>query len=157
MRYSRNPIPDKQIASGGVRQSMQKLHTVTLQTAFTLVASATLLLFPCSVMANGSVAGRYLQSSGNTIRLELTIRPPAPQNLILQQQIPPGTQVLSTSPKASKIGQRDGVVKWLFKGVSPGKLEVVMKLRPAVPTGAVHGSFRYRMPNGVMQEGHIGR
>ncbi|WP_419174873.1 hypothetical protein [Desulfosediminicola sp.] len=120
-------------------------------TLFTL-----LLLSSIEAMAKEPVIGKYLSSSGNTIRLQLSVSSPAPQNLILQQHLPPGTRVLSTSPKAIKISQNNGVVKWLFKGVSPGQIEVVMKIEPPA-AGSVRGSIRYRMADGTMHEKPVGR
>lgn len=137
---------------------MYKSRKVSSQMYWVFISLTTLfLLAPIGAMANEPVVGRYLQASGNTIRLQLTVRNPAPQNLILQQHLPPGTKVLSTSPRANKISPNDGVVKWLFKGVSPGKLVVVMQVQPPVSSGSISGTFRYRMQNGSMREGHIGR
>jgi len=114
-------------------------------------------LCPLQALAKDPVVGRYLQASGETIRLQLTVRDPAPQTLILQQLLPAGTRVTSTSPRAKKISQHNGEVKWLFTGVARGKIEVVMRVQPPVPAGTVKGSFRYRMPNGAMREGHVGK
>jgi hypothetical protein len=104
-----------------------------------------------------AVTGRYLAASGNTIKLQLKIASPAPQNLILEQYVPPGTQILNTSPKARKINSRSGVVKWLFKGVSPGVTVITMQVSPAAATKAVNGMLRYRLPGGGMSEQRIGR
>jgi hypothetical protein len=101
--------------------------------------------------------GHYLAPSGNTIKLQLNIASPAPQNLILEQYVPPGTQILNTSPKARKINSQAGVVKWLFKGVSPGITIVTMQVSPATATQDVNGILRYRIPGGGMSEQRIAR
>ncbi len=95
-----------------------------------------------------SVSGRYIQTSGGTVKLRLNIDSPVPQSIILEQHLPPGTQVLSTSPQARKIESRSGTVIWLFKRVKAGNITVAMKVTPDSSANSVKGSLKYRMPGG---------
>lgn len=114
-----------------------------------ICAVFTMFMFcPRTASAAEPVTGRYLKISGDTIRLQLTIRTPSPPSLILEQYLPPGTQVLSTSPMARQVNSRSGVVKWLFKGVSTGKITVTMQVSPAAAATRVTGTIRYRLPGG---------
>jgi hypothetical protein len=40
------------------------------------------------------------------------------------------------------------VVKWLFKGVAPGNIDVFMRVSPASAASGVNGMLLYRMPGG---------
>lgn len=99
------------------RACIRQLHACVVFAGYLLVA---LLLLPVTGIAQESVSARYLGVSGDTVRLRLTIGSPAPQSLILEQYLPPGAKAVATSPSARQAGN-SGVVKWLFKGVSPGK------------------------------------
>lgn len=115
------------------------------------VIALFLLSFANSGFAQ-QIKARYINESGTTIKLQITIGSPAPQNIIIEQYIPPGTKIISTSPAAKKKSQKNGVVKWLLKGLSPGKRVISMKLSPPLSRKA-HGKLRYRDPqNGNLVE-----
>lgn len=113
------------------------------------------LLFHADKVYANPVRGQYLNTSGGTVLLQLHIASPAPQNLILEQYIPPGTTVLSTSPRARKVNSQSGVVKWLFKQISTGTINVSMKVSPNESSRAVNGTLRYRAKGGQMVETRI--
>jgi hypothetical protein len=110
-----------------------------------------------SAMAAEAVHGQYVQTSGDIVTLHITVSNPAPPNLILEQYFPPGTKVLSTSPKARKIDSQSGMVKWLFKSVSPGRIIVTMRIEPAIAKRSVNATLLYRSQRGGMTEHRISR
>lgn len=98
------------------------------------------------------VSARYLGVSGNTVRLRLTIGSPAPQNIILEQYLPSGAKLVTAAPPARQA-RNSGVVKWLFKRVSPGSIDVSMQVMPPAAARNVSGTLRYRLPeSGKMRE-----
>ncbi|MFV0439289.1 MAG: hypothetical protein ACK5PS_18060 [Desulfopila sp.] len=116
----------------------------------TLLALASLPV--CTGWAAEPVSARYVGVSGDTIRLRLTIGSPAPQNIILEQYLPAGCQLVSASPP-TRQARGSNVVKWLFKGISPGTIEVVMRVNPPEAAKRVNGSLRYRLKDsGKMKE-----
>lgn len=124
----------------------------------TAVLVLTLLTFVTLISAYGAalaaepVSASYLGVSGDTVRLRVTIGSPAPQNLILEQYLPPGAQMIGSSPSARQV-KNSGVVKWLFKNISPGNIDVSMRVSPPAAAKNVGGTIRYRMPGGgKMQE-----
>lgn len=125
-------------------------HTNRPAQSWSLLCTLFIIVFCCSqsVSAKSPVSARYLGISGDTVRLRLVISSPAPQNLILEQYLPPGTRILSASPAAKQVNSSSGVAKWLFKGVSPGKIDVTMRVSPADAAREVSGTLRYRMPGG---------
>lgn len=105
-----------------------------------------------TVLAADPVNASYLSVSGDTVRLRLIIGSPAPQSLILEQYLPPGATMIGSSPSARQV-RNSGVVKWLFKGISPGTIDVSMRVNPASAARSVGGTLRYRMPgDGEMRE-----
>ncbi len=103
--------------------------------------------------AASPVDARYLINSGDTVKLRLTISAPSPQSLIIEQHLVPGTKVLSTSPRAKQANRKTGVVKWLLKGLSPGNIDITMRVSPSSASKNVQGIIRYRLPgHGTMTE-----
>ena len=114
-----------------------------------------LIVSPSPVTASG-VEARYLSSSGETVHLRITISEPAPQSLILEQYLPPGAKLVAASPPARQL-RNSGVVKWLFKRVSPGSLDITMRVEPASAARTISGTIRYRLPGAGMEEQRISR
>lgn len=103
------------------------------------------------------VIGRYQRTSAATVTVRIIVGSPAPQSLILEQYLPPGTQVLSMSPAGHQVSN-SGVVKWLFKNVSPGSFDVNLQLEPPSAAQTIGGTIRYRMPgSGKIQEIRLSR
>lgn len=94
----------------------------------------------------GQVSGEFLTTRGNIIKTHLRIGSPAPQTLIVEERIPPGTQVLSTKPAAQKINDTQGIVKWLFKGIAPGEMVLTLKVKQPLQSKPL-GILRYRDPS----------
>lgn len=95
--------------------------------------------------AGDLVSGRYLSASGKSIVLSLSIGKPSPANLIVEQYISPGSFIEATSPKAIKIDNKRGKVKWLFRNTRSGKLRLTITLKNAT-RGPVEAMARYRDP-----------
>jgi len=142
---------------------MKSHRRIPIQAHHCYVAMAALLLsvlfqlcLPHDSAASEPVSARYLGVSGDTVRLRLTISSPAPQNMILEQYLPPGAQLVSASPSARQI-RNSSVVKWLFKHISAGSIDVSMQVTPPSAARNVSGTLRYRLPGGEMRELRISR
>ncbi|MGW8195365.1 MAG: hypothetical protein ACWGOX_13995 [Desulforhopalus sp.] len=112
---------------------------------FLLVAVFLSHFFITTAYGNGLVSARYLSASGKDIVLSLAIGTPAPASLIVEQYLPPGTTVLSTSPRAKKIDNTRGNVKWLFRNTASGNLRLSITLRAPI-NGGISATVRYRDP-----------
>lgn len=140
------------------RQPSETMKGISLAAVFSIgifFVLYMLLFFSQTVTATSPVSARYLGISGDTIKLRLTISAPSPQSLILELQLLPGTQILATSPRAKQTNSRSGIVKWLFKSVSPGAIDVSISVSPAASARNVSGTVRYRMPGNGMTEFQI--
>lgn len=143
MKMSRAVIP----ANCFTHLCRSMVLVISLGIAFTMLSGAVR-----AVLASEPVSARYLGVTGDTVRLRVTIGSPAPQSLILEQYLPPGAQMVGSSPSARQV-RNSSVVKWLFKNVTPGDIDVTMRVSPPAAAKNVGGSLRYRMPGGgEMQE-----
>ncbi len=106
---------------------------------------AILLLLICeTAQARDLVSGRYISSQGKQIVLELDIAKPPPSNLIVQQFLPAGVNIVSSSPGAIKFDAGKGKAKWLIKQVKPGKMLFSMDLSEEITSGAVRAEVLCR-------------
>jgi len=128
-------------------------HHPAITAAIFIVTLLSMGLFPPQeCRAAEPVSARYLGVSGDTVRLRLTISSPAPQNIILEQYLPAGAKLVTAAPPARQA-RNSGVVKWLFKRVSPGAIDVSMQVMPPAAARNVSGTLRYRLPeSGKMRE-----
>jgi hypothetical protein len=92
------------------------------------------------------VSGHYSSSSGKSIALSLNIQSPAPASLIIEQYLPPGTEILSSKPKYKKYNRKQGKVKWLLKNVRSGKMTITLHLGNPVGQGSVQALLRCKDP-----------
>ena len=97
-------------------------------------------------MAAGLVSGHYVSSSGKIVELSLEIKSPPPASLILEQYLPPGTEIIRSQPKFKKYSIGNGEAKWLLKDVSPGKMSVRLELADKVAKGGIRALIRYKDP-----------
>ncbi len=118
-------------------------HQVTL--LFFLFSISVFWSLDTAVAAN-LVSGRYLSASGTTLVLNLTIQNPSPANLIVEQYLSPGNNIVSTSPRAIKIDASQSTVKWLFRNIQSGNLTLSIQLS-APMKGKVNAKIRYRSPD----------
>jgi hypothetical protein len=102
-----------------------KSHMGKQTKIFFLLLVPVFLISTAKVQAEG-VHARYLENSGRTTVLELTIENPPPSSVIVKQSIPPKTEIQSASPAYTKFVASKGVVKWLFKRPQPGVVKIVL-------------------------------
>ena len=95
----------------------------------------------------GLVTGKYISSAGKDIVLHLTIQNPAPANLIVEQNFSSENKVIESSPKAKKIDNSQGNIKWLFNNTKSGILSLSIHLSAPL-TGDITAIVRYRSPHG---------
>lgn len=111
------------------------------------LAALMLCIPPVQSAAAGElVSCRYLQSSGSTVLLELTVASPPPASIIIVQNLPQGTDIIRATPPPQKHSKEKGEVKWLLKGVESSRQTISMTLEPPLPTGVVSGEIRYKNP-----------
>jgi hypothetical protein len=116
----------------------------------TMVLLTGLLLCPLTAAAEELVSGHYLTGVGKEIKIELEIGSPAPPLVIVIQNLPPGTGVISSRPRLKKYDPKKGEAKWLLNKVKPGKTTVSLQLDRAVGAGELSGEIRSRMGGGKM-------
>lgn len=104
-----------------------------------------LVTFPAASVHAQQIDAKYLSGSGSQIKLRLTISAPAPQNVIIEQYVPSGTKIVSANPPIKKQNPKNGVVKWLLKGLRPGTRIVSMTVSPPLKQ-APDGKLTYRHP-----------
>lgn len=92
------------------------------------------------------VSGSYTASSGKSIELSLNIQSPPPASLIVEQYLPPGTEIVSSQPKLKKYNIKKGEAKWLLKGVRPGKMTIRLQLADKIGKGNVRALLRCMDP-----------
>lgn len=119
-----------------------RLLLVSLLTGF--------LVSPGPAVAEELVTGHYLQGVGEEITIELTIGSPAPPLVIVTQNLPESTGVLSSSPELKKYDPAKGEAKWLLNKVNPGKMTISLKLDRPVAAGEISGEIMCRNKAGKM-------
>ena len=113
---------------------------------FLLAIAVINILAPKMLSATESlVTGKYISSSGTDLVLQLSIRNPAPANLIVEQNLPPENIIINTVPQAKKIDNSLGNVKWLFKNTKNGILPLSIHLNTPL-SGDISAIVRYRAP-----------
>lgn len=90
------------------------------------------------------ISGSFASSKGTNIVINLTVSKPAPSNVIVVQEFSPNNQIVSTSPRAKKIG-KNGKIKWLFRNTSPGNFQISTLLKKPLQ-GTVSAVIRFRNP-----------
>jgi hypothetical protein len=124
------------------------------------VVSLILLVAVClstagEIRAEG-IHARYLENSGRTSVLELTVEDPPPTSVIVQQRIPQGTEIQSASPAYTKFVAQKGVVKWLFKRPQPGVIKIVLKYTTPLAAKGAKAVIRCKSPsNGQLMTFHV--
>jgi len=98
-----------------------------------------------ALAAGGEITARYSQPRGKKIRWSVVVPDPAPAAMIVIQNIPPGTDIISARPAFSSYDKRSGVVKWLLSGIEPGRRVMTMKLSvPIRRKGEIHGRIIFQ-------------
>jgi len=91
------------------------------------------------------ITARYSQPRGTKITWSINIPTPPPEAVIVIQQIPPGTDIVSSTPAYSSYNKKTGTAKWLLSGVRPGTFVMKMKLSaPIRKKGEIHGKIIFQ-------------
>lgn len=114
-----------------------RLHSAILAVA---LLCGSLTSFPAHA---AGLEAKYLKATRGTVTLSITARGDSPQNIIIEQRVPPGTTILSTNPTARKIDTSAGSVKWLIKSIK-GRKNISMTVKPTSSAERVIGFIRYR-------------
>ncbi len=102
------------------------------------------------------IHARYLENSGRRTVLELTVENPPPSSVIVQQRIPQGTEIKSTTPPYTKFVASKGVVKWLFKRPQPGVVTIVLNYRTPLTARGATAVIRCKSPrDGKLMKVHV--
>jgi len=126
---------------------MKKIWIQKRNRAVWIIAMGLIGLLFCMeghAFAEDSVHGTYISSEGRSIVLELQILSPPPSSLIVQQFLPPGTEIVSAKPELKQFRQDKGIAKWLLTKLAPGKLSIDLQLAATLPAGTVRAEVRYR-------------
>ncbi|MCI5210642.1 MAG: hypothetical protein D3910_18055, partial [Candidatus Electrothrix sp. ATG2] len=90
------------------------------------------------------VYARYTQPRGKKISWHLAIPQAPPAVVILIQNIPPGTTLLTSSPSFHSYDQEAGTVKWLLTDLQPGEIPMHMELdTPILKKGEISGEILF--------------
>ncbi len=115
---------------------------------FVLFIVFAAFLFPLEGTASsGQAVTGKLKVTGNKIVLELQITSPAPEAIIVTEQLPKGVHLTKATPKYSKFVSDKGKVKWLLKGLSPGTHKVTVELEKQVSKKGIKAVLSYRDPS----------
>jgi len=113
---------------------------------FLCIGAVAALFNGQSVFAADLVSGYYISSSGKMIELAIDIQSPSPASLIIEQYLPPGTQIASSQPKFKKYDIKKGKAKWLLKNVRSGKMIVKLQLVDTLDKGKIRALLRCKDP-----------
>ncbi|RUM40611.1 MAG: hypothetical protein DSY80_09990 [Desulfocapsa sp.] len=109
------------------------------------------VLFPvaCPGVALAVVSGQYLASDNSTIRMQITITNPKPRGFILEQIVPKGIQIFATTPKPTSYNRRNGIIRWLFRGLRVESFTVTVHVKqPLKKAFRENGKIIYPKPGG---------
>lgn len=115
-----------------------------------LILLGGFLLWPLPAGAEGLVAGHYGQGVGSELEIILEIGSPPPPLVIVSQNLPLGTRVLSATPKLKKYDPDTGKAKWLLSKVNSGKMTISLRLDRPVARGQISGEIMSRSGGGKM-------
>jgi transcriptional regulator with XRE-family HTH domain len=91
-----------------------------------------------------SVSARYSQARGENISWNLTVRQTPPAVVMMIQNIPAGTTLLTSSPPYHSYDQETGTVKWLLTDLQPGTFPMSMELDiPIRKKGEISGELLF--------------
>jgi len=130
---------------------LKKIHTLELYNISLIIL---LLVFLTPISATAAVTGKYINASGNTTVLEISVDNPAPPSIIVEQSPGNKNKVISANPRPKKVSG-NGNVKWLLTNTRPGKQQFTVTMADPLQ-GSVRAILRYRDPaNGQFIEKSI--
>ncbi len=109
----------------------------------TFMGVVTLLCFANLSLAE-TVTARLYQSDDSMTFIEINLTSPAPPTLIVEMRIPPGSQILRTSPQFSKQNKKNNTIKWLLKNVKESSFTIQLVTQSKLDLGSTSVHIRYR-------------
>lgn len=85
-----------------------------------------------------------LRQDGQQLLLEVALAPPVPANLIARITVSSPVDIISTSPRASKIDQNKSTSTWLVKNPRNKNLRFTVKTKTPVDLSSVSAAVMYR-------------
>jgi len=112
---------------------------------------ALFLALSTQVYAGNLVSGRYIISGHLTIVMELRIKSPAPNTVIVIQHLPKGLAIRQAHPHFDKYNQKTNDAKWLLRKPSSGITKISIETTGPIRPAELKGEICYRDPlTGVM-------
>ena len=125
---------------------------------FLLIRASFAFILGAIIAAGGSVsspawaqqeiAGRY-KLKGAEIVHTITIPAQRPAAVIVVQYLPPGTEILQTTPQYSSYDGATGTLKWLFIDAQPGPLQLRVTLARPVDSRDIHAEVLFKDQTGA--------
>ena len=112
------------------------------------LATGAVLSLSSPVWAQQEVAGRY-KLKGAEIVHTITIPPQRPAAVIVVQYLPPGTEILQTTPQYSSYDGVTGTLKWLFIDAQPGPLQLRISLSRPVASHDIRAEVLFKDQSGT--------
>lgn len=110
------------------------------------------LYFPVLSCAE-TLTARLYQAEGFRTFIEINLTSPAPPTLIVEMRLPPGSQILRSSPHFSKQNKKNNTVKWLLKNVKESSLTIELVTQSKLELGSTSAYVRYRSrDSGTLKE-----
>lgn len=108
-----------------------------------LISVATPLSLPVLSRAE-TVTARLYQTDDSRTVIEINLTSPAPPTLIVEMRLPPGSQLIRSTPHFSKQNKKNNTIKWLFKNVKKNSLSIELVTQSKIDLGATSAQVRYR-------------
>ncbi len=120
------------------------LKTRTLYMVMVTFMSVVTLLCFANLSHAETVTARLYQSDDSLTFIEINLTSPAPPTLIVEMRIPPGSQILRTSPQFSKQNKKNNTIKWLLKNVKESSFTIQLVTQSKLDLGSTSVHIRYR-------------
>ncbi len=117
-----------------------------------LISVVTLLYLPVLSRAE-TVTARLYQPDDSRTFIEINLTSPAPPTLIVEMRLPPGSQIIRSTPHFSKQNKKNNTIKWLFKNVTDSSLTIELVTGSKLDLGSTSAHVRYRSrDSGTLKE-----
>jgi uncharacterized protein (DUF58 family) len=97
-----------------------------------------IFLFLCFYLATSGlsygeelISGRY-EIEGGLIKMELHVKSKTSISVIVNQYLPPGTEIVRSNPKYKSYQKDSGTAKWLLNALEEGSHFIEMETLPEV-------------------------
>lgn len=123
-------------------------QSLTIAPVCWLVLLFGILLWPQTIPAADLVTARYAQPTAQELVVEIAIGEPPPPSLIVNLNLPVGVAIVLAQPATKNSKSRSGEIKWLFKDVKAGVLNLRLTLDRPLASAEISGEVRFRHPKG---------